>query len=135
MIFLGILLLLCIVFLISFKCLGTIENIINNNLAKETFVNNSILNNINKVDECSKIEANYNKYLSTPVAVNVPNQEFQHKFYIGEANNNNKNGNQLIIDGGYCFPIKDFRYDGVWTGYKINNDEFYFIWCCCRYTD
>ena len=124
MIFLVIMLLLSIGLLISFKCLGAIENMIDRNTSKETFINNPMINNIDKVDECSKIETNYNKYLSTPVAVNAPNQEFQYNFYVGERGNNNNNNNQLIIDGGYCFPIKDFRYDSVWTGYKINNDDF-----------
>ena len=123
MIFLTIILIIFSFFLVSFKFLGFIENIINNNLPKETFISNPIINNINninKTDECSKLDDKYNKYLTTPVAVNVPNQEFQHKFYIGE---NIYDNNQSEISDGYCFPIKDFRYDSVWTGYKVTNDN------------
>ena len=123
MIFLVILLLISVGLLGSFKCLGLIESMISNNLHKETFINNSTINNINKIDECSKIDVKYNKYLSTPVAVNVPNQEFQHTFYVGERYNNNNNNKQLTMGEGFCFPIKDFRYDSVWTGYPSNNSN------------
>ena len=121
MIFLTTILIIFFLFLCSFKLLGFIENTINDNIKKETFTSSQIINNINKTDECSKVEDKYNKYLTTPVAVNVPNQEFQYKFYIGE---NIQDNNQSLISEGYCFPIKDFRYDSVWTGYKsLNNNK------------
>ena len=120
MIFLTVMLILFFIFLVSFKFLGFVENMISSNLPKETFINSQSIDSINRVDECSKVTEKYNKYLATPVAVNVPNQEFQHNFYIGE---NNENNAQLEVTSGYCFPIKDFRYDSVWTGYKVDNSD------------
>ena len=84
---------------------------------KENFENN---NKVNIENKCKVIQDNYNKMLSTPVAVNIPQQEFENKFYIGE----NKYSNPVVSSEPNSFPIKQFKYDGVFNGQKINNNDF-----------
>lgn len=131
MIFLLIIIIVFIFFCISYKCLGKIESSLKNTLNIENYSN--INKNIykNDRDECKTIQNKYNNFLTTPVAVNSPNQEFQHKFFIGELINNNNNNYNYDSDyvnydkNKICLPVKQLKYDAVWTGNKkLDNNDF-----------
>ena len=107
-----------IFFMIGYKSLSRLEKSLNGMIKpKENFENN---NKVNIENKCKVIQDNYNKMLSTPVAVNIPQQEFENKFYIGE----NKYSNPVVSQEPNSFPIKQLKYDGVFNGQKINNNDF-----------
>ena len=107
-----------IFFMIGYKSLSRLEKSLNGMIKpKEDFENN---NKIIIENKCKVIQDNYNKMLSTPVAVNIPQQEFENKFYIGE----NKYSNPVVSQKLNSFPIKQLKYDGICNGKKINNNDF-----------
>ena len=106
-------------FMIGYKSLSKLEKSLNGMIKpKENFENNNT--KINIENKCKVIQDNYNKMLSTPVAVNIPQSEFKNKFYIGE----NKYSNSSVSPEPNSFPIKQLKYDGICNGEKINKNDF-----------
>jgi hypothetical protein len=104
--------------MIGYKSLSKLEKSLNGMIKpKENFENN---NKVNIENKCKVIQDNYNKMLSTPVAVNIPQSEFENKFYIGE----NKYSNPSVSPEPNSFPIKQLKYDGICNGEKINKNDF-----------
>lgn len=106
-----------IFFIIAYKFSLKIENSLNSMINKEQFSNIHDNNNFNIKNECKDIEENYNNTLTTPIAVNIPNAEYKNIFNIGENNYINNNKKKKYN----CFNIKQFKYDNVYNGHKINN--------------
>ena len=103
--------------MIGYKSLSKLEKSLNGMIKpKENFTNNKL----NIDNQCKVIQDNYNKILSTPVAVNIPKIEYENKFYIGE----NKYSNPIVKYKTNSFPIIQFKYDGVFNAKKINNNDF-----------
>jgi len=100
-----------------------LHNIIGGN--KENFSNFEDLTNINKIDECKKIDQeNYNQ-LNFQTATNMPLSPTNYKNYIGGIyiDDNIKEVNELD-KGMYCMSKPKLLYDGIWDS-KINNESPY----------
>jgi len=99
-----------------------LHNIIGN---KENFSNFDELTNINKIDECKKIDQeNYNQ-LNFQTATNMPLSPTNYKNYVGSIyiDDNIKEVNELD-KGMYCMSKPKLLYDGIWDS-KINNESPY----------
>ena len=118
MILLGLVFILIII-MISYKTFLKIEKSLKGMVKKEDFSNINE-NNLNIKNECKDIQEKYNKTVVTPVAVNIPNPEFNNKFYIGEKVINN----EVVRPENNSFPIKQLKYDGVFNGIKIDKNDF-----------
>lgn len=105
-----ILIFLLLFFIIAYKTSLNVQNSLNDMITKENFESMNIKN------ECKDKEDIYNQKLSTPVAVNIPQPEYNNLFFIGENYHKDKPLENCIN----CFPIYDKKYDGVYNGNKIN---------------
>ena len=103
--------------LLLYKGLDVIENWIDG-YAQEDFKNL----NPNSQSECNDLENLHDVYLTTPVAVNTPFDEFEKTFFIGITDKAEKE--DFKITGKYCFPKEKLLYDGIWSSNKVSNDGF-----------
>lgn len=125
-------LLLAIFFIILFIILSILggnyllSNMLHNAVGKkEDFGNFNDSSNINKIDECKKIDLeNYNQ-LNFQTTTNIPLSPTNYKNYIGSVyiDNTKKDVNQLD-KGKYCMSKPKLLYDGIWDS-KINDESPY----------
>lgn len=128
--FLIIIIILLIFVVLSYKISHNVEKSLNNMVKKENFSNYNSYERINNhqqdmklKNECKEKEENYNKLLTTPVAVNVPYPEYNNIFFIGE----NYYKDKKIEPNKNSFPVYNYKYDGVFKGNKMNNNHFQII--------
>lgn len=112
---------LLVFLVIGYKLLSKMETSLKGMIKKEDFSN--ITDKLNIKNECKRIQESYNKLLTTPVAVNIPNPEYKNKFYIGE----NSYGNENIIPMESSFHIKEYKYDGIYDVKKESKNDFQMI--------
>ena len=87
-------------------------------IKKEDFSN--VNEELNIKNECKTIQESHNKLLTSPVAINIPNPEYDNKFYIGENSYRNEN----IIPMESSFQINEYKYDGIYDGKKETKNDF-----------
>lgn len=103
--------------LLLYKGLDVIENWIDG-YTPEGFKNL----NSNSQSECNDLENLHNIYLTAPIAVNTPFDEFEKTFFTGIIDEPEKD--DFKVTGKYCFPKEKLMYDGIWSSNKVSNNSF-----------
>jgi len=119
-----ILFIIIIIFLGNSALRTMLDNVLSN---KEGFENFNKELNITDMDECRKMDSEFENKVNFQTASNIPLTPIKNSFFVNDLFNkedtNNYKLNNDLKTGKNCMQIPKLLYDGIWDPHIVSNDN------------